>query len=515
MSFFGRLFGKGRGEPAPPRAQAPTGGGGAKAWIIGTSAWGGVLLECGQAEMVLLLLPIADAEPYRAMPEVPAGMIKAIIAFDARRVGVLAVEEVARRTGRPRVYTMSAAAPMPQVLRFGPLMLERRGDVVLAIWNDGTTAMVGDAIRFADLAAAPAHNVVGGIVAVQGVPDGFVDALIVMRRVVLLANLPGVEADLDAQLMAQLGVTAEVVNQPPPPVRTRVIAHLIRGELDEADQLAADAIGRGEQVADMHFQRAIAALLRSDEDAALRELEAAAPAMVEARNSLAAILARRKDPRAVALAREAVDSLPTDPIAIRNAVLVHALAGDRAGAEDLLARHGAHLSPDERAALAASLDAPQLGADRFPEHAKLAQEVATGMIDAGRHADAEPLLRRALVLDRESPELVAELGYCLSQLGRDADAIAVYDEAIGRGGAAVLLRFNRGNCHLRVHRFTPAIADFRGCLALKADWHEARVNLVSALFASGDRAAARAELDVLRRNGGAAEHVAALEQMLS
>src|SRR5262245_187527 len=36
-------------------------------WIIGTAAWGGVMFECGDSAMVLVLLPIVDRAPLASV----------------------------------------------------------------------------------------------------------------------------------------------------------------------------------------------------------------------------------------------------------------------------------------------------------------------------------------------------------------------------------------------------------------------------------------------------------------
>jgi Flp pilus assembly protein TadD len=136
------------------------------------------------------------------------------------------------------------------------------------------------------------------------------------------------------------------------------------------------------------------------------------------------------------------------------------------------------------------------------------------MLDAGEFGEAEPMLRRAHEWDPGNAAITAELGFALSQQKRDSDAIALYDAAIARGGSGALLKFNRGNCHVRSQRFAEAANDFRACVELKADWHDARVNLVSALLASNDKAGAQRELAQLKQLGGNPQHVAALEQML-
>lgn len=296
--------------------------------------------------------------------------------------------------------------------------------------------------------------------------------------------------------------------------RLRVLAHMTMNDLEAADALATEAIAAGDEVVDMHHQRAMIALMRGDEaaaDAHLANIDTA-----QSLTSRATIAARRNDPAAMELALRALERLPGDVIAIRAAIIVHALAGARDKARALLADNAQHLDTEMRIGLENAIENPprQFG-HIFPEHAKLVFDVAKPMIDAGEYEKAEPLIRRAAAWDPENLGFAADLGFTLSKLSRDADAIAVYDAAIARGGGRVLLRFNRGNCLVRRHKFDEAAADFRACVELKADWHEARINLVSALFASGDKTGARREIEQLKTLGGPPQFVTSLEKMLA
>jgi tetratricopeptide (TPR) repeat protein len=496
------------------------------AWIIGTSAWGGVLLQCGTNEMMLVLLPIRDAEP---MPPMPAGLIHAIVVCNTGSDGQLAASAVARAAGLDRVYAIDPARPVdrgsatsvkveatPAELRRGPLTLSVTEGAVRARWEDGTTALVGDAISLSLAVRYAPHHLLGMI---QGPLDAaqLMELAMAPPRIVLLANLPGSDANTLATALSQLGIASSIVNQKTSR-RLQVLAHLLDGDLARADALAAEAIAAGEEVADLRHQRAMIALMRGDEPAA--EALLAEVDTPQAATSRALLMARRREPAAKALIRRALEALPENAITIRGAIQVHAMCDDLDGARALLASHGAKLDGEIRAALARALEDPSLrtywsAAHRFPEHAQLALDAVKPMIDGGRFAAAEPILRRAAGWDPDNVAIVAELGYTLSQDKRDDDAIALYDEAIARGGSAVLLRFNRGNCRLRTARFSQAAEDFRACLQLKPDWHEARVSLVSSLFAGGDAKGARAELERLKSSGGAAQHVAALEKMLA
>ena len=108
--------------------------------------------------------------------------------------------------------------------------------------------------------------------------------------------MPGFNATRLAKALSQMGLGSSVINadvpggdndtasapadsepddgEPPAGEsrRLRVLAHMTMNELDAADALAVEAIAAGDEVADMHHQRAMIALMRGDEDAALAQL---------------------------------------------------------------------------------------------------------------------------------------------------------------------------------------------------------------------------------------------------
>jgi Tfp pilus assembly protein PilF len=381
-------------------------------------------------------------------------------------------------------------------------------------------------MSFLDLVESMPRHVVGKL-QLDGVdgPD-LIDVFMNLKQLIIPANVPGFDAMRLAKALSQMGVTSSVVNYDAPggkegpeelagdSRRLRVLAYMTMGDLDAADALAAEAIATGDEVVDMHHQRAMIALMRGDETSADAHLS-----KIDTPHSLvsrATIAARRGDASAKPLVLRALEQLPADVITIRAAIMVHALAGDRATARAILDEQQEHLDRETVIALDSSIDnPPRHFGHNFPEHASLVFQAVKPMIDAGNYATAEPLLRRAVQWDPENLEIVADLGFTLSKLDRDDDAIAVYDAAIARGGSRQLLRFNRGNCQLRRMHFHEAAADFRACVELQPEWHEARVNMVSALFAGGLEKAAQSELDQLKWHGAPPHFVTSLEQMVA
>ncbi len=566
----------GAGEPdaGPPPSWANASGP-RKPWIIGCQATGVVLFEAGEKELVIVVLPVADRAVFGEIDKLSllakAMRVRRVIVCNAGDDGHLAGTAIARACNLAHAYAIDPERPIDRggaagsakavevraldSLKEGSLYVERRGNAVHGTWRDGATFMCGHPMSFVDLAATKPDHAVGKLVL-----DGFdgpdvVDVFLKLKQVIIPANVPGFDATRLAKVIAQMGINATVVNgdvpggnthaasafgaaesaapagtdaspdgspadtatspaQPTESRRLRVLAHMTMNELDAADALAIEAIAAGDEIVDMHHQRAMIALMRGDETSADAHL-----AQIDTPQSLtsrAIIAARRGDDAGKTHALHALERLPGDAIAIRAAIMVHALLGDRAKARAILAEHGAHLDAEVRVAIDNTIDDPprQFG-HNFPEHAQLVFQAVKPMLDAGDYARAEPLLRRAVQWDPENLEIVGDLGFTLSKLQRDADAIAVYDAAIARGGSRVLLRFNRGNCQLRRRQFDQAAQDFRACVEIKADWHEARINLVSALFASGDKTAARTEIDKLEKLGGPPQLVSSLEKMLA
>lgn len=508
--------------------------GGGKAWIIGAAPWG-VVFECGAQAMVLVLLPTIDVA---VVPTLPEGLVKRVIVCNGSDAGHLAGTAIARAAGLAHVFATHPDRPVDRggaavtakrieirpltTVKEGTLTVALRGTCVYGTWQDGVTFLASDAIPMSQLVETAPSYAVGKLVVDEYDAAKFIDVALKMRKLLIVANTPGVDARHLAETLAQIGISSEILDADPNdgpkvPRISEVLAHMVMGDLDRADAIAAESIAAGDRVDEMHHQRAMIALMRGDETAA--DVELAQINTPKALSSRAIIAAKRGDHVGRDYAKRAVAQLPGDAIAIRAAVSVHALTGDPEGARAVLAEHGHHLAAGVREALDSAIDDPealqQSVAHRFPEHAAMVLEAVAPIVTAGDFAQAEMLLRRASGWDPDNIGIVGELGFALSQQNKDDEAVAIYDTAIERGGAHDLLRFNRANCLLRRRSFTQAAADLRVCLALKPDWHEARVNLTSALFGAGDAKGAKAEVAQLEKLGGPPQHIHALRQMLA
>lgn len=406
-----------------------------RAWVIGTTDWGGVVLEDGSDGVVVVLLPLRDGVEAAA-PQMSV-RVSALIVCNGDDAGTLATTATARALGIQRVYAIDptravdrptpaadvdpvVAQPIPDGLEMGQLQLSARGNSISGRWSNGANVLVGPAVTVSLISEVLPENILGGFTfgADDGGP-GFLDVLTKGPRVTLMANVMDVdEARRVAHVLANVGMQTEVAHIPPAPrpLRVQIRRHIIAGDLMRAEAIAHEAIAANDDADDARYQLGVIALMRDDEDSALAAFQVLSDDP-RAANSRALILAGRHDPRASGEALRAVAGLPGDVIAIRGAIQVHRLLGDRDGAEAVLREHGDHFDESTRARLEEALAADrepgaqplQHGAHQFPEHAQLVAEMVGPMLDAGRYADAIPLLERASRWDPDNRAVAAAL----------------------------------------------------------------------------------------------------------
>ncbi len=286
-------------------------------------------------------------------------------------------------------------------------------------------------------------------------------------------------------------VVEELSNTSASDVEKTLIGLLAQGELEYANQLfslAMDVLGPSGALL---FQRGVAALMAGDADEAeswYRKAIASDEPFDMAYCNLSAVLLDKGDIEgAREMADKAMEVMPDDPLGLRNAISVEVVSGDLAGALALLETHGDVLPENERNGMKAMLSDSGFELPKrevrhsFPLHHELMLELGRMLIDEQQPAEALNPLERAIELDPARVEARADLGYALSLLDRDEDALAVYAEGIEQAMGGELLRFNRGNALQRLGRHDEAIEDYERCCELMPSWPHPRINLISTL----------------------------------
>jgi len=98
------------------------------------------------------------------------------------------------------------------------------------------------------------------------------------------------------------------------------------------------------------------------------------------------------------------------------------------------------------------------------------------MYEAQDPAAAEAAYRRSIALEPDFALAYVNLGALLCETGRSAEAVALYDAAIGHCAGSPLLHFNRAIALEDQHRETEALTSYERCLALAPDLADAHYN---------------------------------------
>ena len=123
-----------------------------------------------------------------------------------------------------------------------------------------------------------------------------------------------------------------------------------------------------------------------------------------------------------------------------------------------------------------------------PEHPLALHYLGVVLHQREAHAEALPLLERAVALVPGEPEFHNNLGLALAALDRDDDAVAAYRRALDHKPDHATAWNNLGLALQATNRLPEAVAAYRRAIAFAPGYAQARWNLALALLASGDYA---------------------------
>jgi Flp pilus assembly protein TadD len=128
-----------------------------------------------------------------------------------------------------------------------------------------------------------------------------------------------------------------------------------------------------------------------------------------------------------------------------------------------------------------------------PSHWPYIQNAALVLIQQGKAAEAESVLRALSRRHPDEPDIRLNLGNVLLELGRPAEAETVLREALGLAPNDAQILQSLGSALHRQFRFEEACASYRACMRLEPQSPAPRLNLVSALIDDGRNAEAETE----------------------
>lgn len=104
-----------------------------------------------------------------------------------------------------------------------------------------------------------------------------------------------------------------------------------------------------------------------------------------------------------------------------------------------------------------------------PKAASLLLQRAARLLQAGKHAEAEPLLRQAIATNPSYAAAYSNLGVALMALGRSEEGIAAYRQALSVQPDFADAAFNLGRALMKKSRITEAIRYFEQAVELYGD----------------------------------------------
>ncbi len=559
----------------PPKGGSGGGAGGeedAPTPVLSATPWGGVIVSGGDRCM-LCVLPTVDAELIRELEQTDLeefGELQEIWVFNHRPGGLLAASRIARHFGLDKVFATDPNRPVDW--GFGetaPVAVEavpdehtvagatlKRVDEFTHVYRASfeeseLVGVIGLGMPMRALLGPPLASVAIGGVEFGGVEPEQLQALVENLRAVMLVETGTGLASKVAEAFSWVGVDVFVFGAPlaeaadgelrdlaaetdTAQLEARVegcdalvvvataIDLIARGELDATRRLLDAALPARGDCGALWFQLGVLEFLSGNLEPsadAYRKAATAERPLLEARVNLALTyveLGRADD--AVEVGQAALQAAPLDPLVVDAALLVLAGAKRKDEASEVFKRHGALLGHVEQGIWTAIFESgtlPEISVvHRFSAHAQLLIDESDGLICDDDYAKAEPLLRRALVLDPQNLGAYAELGVTLAGLKRDEDAIALYREGITQVPGGELLRFNLANRCQELGRHEEAITEYRRCVELKPDWWAAQIRLIHAFDEAGKTDASATERKRFLAKNPPEEAVNALEDLV-
>lgn len=134
---------------------------------------------------------------------------------------------------------------------------------------------------------------------------------------------------------------------------------------------------------------------------------------------------------------------------------------------------------------AEALELYRRAAGENPASAVPVANVAGSLLQLGRRAEAEKEFRHALALDPTEGDSAANLARLLRENGRTAEALELLDRTVAAGGSSVQLFVERGTMRATAGRLEEALDDFRAAVRRAPEDPQPLENAARALFQLG------------------------------
>lgn len=486
--------------------------------VVGTTEWGGLVVESGPMSVIIVLLPVIDETSKHRIPDARNAEldVDALIAVPHSAGGHIWRDEVAESFGVAAhdVFTLGDNFTSP--IDSGPLVLEPHPAGVRIAWAEGERSMViGYEIELVDLLDDETLiRIAGSLAATQDLEADGTDRLLErLRRVDLLGNVAPANAET-ALLVAAIDDLETIVTVDYPADYDWGVDFGIQWLFREITDGRWEALEEGREIlAATCFASLVLELILSDRlDDAVR---------------VADFGYQHIDPVSFAFDRGVLELMRGRREEARDWFLEAVEDEDFLEAEICLAT-----LEDEPRALALLADYEDTQAQRWLEptgpHLETvdelgAVEIAIRLSGLSYHAvvrantfiaeesfqDAEGVLRRALDLDPRSTLALATLGEVMFADGRVDEAMELFDSADERPVSRSRLERARGRCLENVRRLGDAAQAYERALESAPNWDAARLDAIAVYAALANRSRGLEHVDYL------AEHSDLDDQMLA